>query len=436
MNLCSLSTILALALAAPAHASKRVVAPAAQAQHAAAAPVPAMPIGLSLPRSMPGFTDMAASLGVPGIRGTTLMSVKSATTLSAAPASPMQKASERMGALGGRLEGELAAAGQPDSPDPKGNGERIEKQLTGEEQARRTGDAEIFAGGQDAPSTSRLRPFVADSLDNPAALYARAFSAAREAAHARGFDRGSVVFRQVTGETPVRDGKHLDFEFYAGAEQAVPVRVYVGYQRSLLPGRDYDERVSLTDAKVAADGAVFARLNAPGFFIRGSQLSPDTALMYANKKVPGIFARAGFSLAYEQDEATGDTDLWYRFYDDAGNIARVNARTGAAEPVRVIKNIPDARPSGEATGGQLAWGAMAYAALAGLIASALSLTPFGAVLIVALGSGAVAFTLYGMSWGRRQGEMTVVNRLTMSLAKIAAAGTVLFVLGSIAVLIR
>ncbi len=167
-------------------------------------------------------------------------------------------------------------------------------------------------------------------LVNPAVDYAQARKKAVELAVARGASADSMRFVEATASMPVSDGRHWHYSFEIPGKNGGKALVYVDAQRFLSSGADL--RVSSYEGASAASGTLPAALE-PALFARGATVDPLAALDAVRREAPEFGAGVGVALDYRADGVSDAQDLWYRFFNDKGGIAFVNARTAR---VRVV----------------------------------------------------------------------------------------------------
>lgn len=174
-------------------------------------------------------------------------------------------------------------------------------------------------------------PFVPERFVNPGEVYSEAYHAASYAAKRRGLS-GRVFFAQVTGSLPLRGGEHAKFSFYPAGPQNQRSVIYVDFSRGpTTPRGRYDVKTAVHTGAPAPQARFFPELDAAAgypYVAKGFVLSPESALSQARREIPSFGASASFSAQLEKEDA--GTDVWYHLYDDDGNHAAVNARTGEA----------------------------------------------------------------------------------------------------------
>jgi len=159
---------------------------------------------------------------------------------------------------------------------------------------------------------------------NPATDYQEARNKAVALAAARGFGAAEVRFVQATASLPEQGGKHWHYQFEIPGKNGGKALVYVDSSRFL--GGAPELRTSVFEGARAKDGQLTPAL-VPHLFAKGAQIDPQTALDAVRRAAPEFGARASVALDYREEPLSGDGDLWYRFYDDKGGAASVNART-------------------------------------------------------------------------------------------------------------
>lgn len=168
-------------------------------------------------------------------------------------------------------------------------------------------------------------------LDNPASYYPKALETATKYAAQRGVPAEQVLFVQSTAVMPLFQGKQWNYEFALPRQDGNYDLVYVDTERNIT-AIGLDSRVSVYEkVKTLQDGAVAKNLSAYLFSQRGVQTGPEQALDALRREQPGFGGSVSVSLRLEQTE---DLDPWYRFYDNNGAEAAVNARTAE---IRVAK---------------------------------------------------------------------------------------------------
>ncbi|MDX6767926.1 MAG: hypothetical protein SF051_00215 [Elusimicrobiota bacterium] len=174
--------------------------------------------------------------------------------------------------------------------------------------------------------------FAPKVLNNPGPGYAWAHARAVAIAAERGVPADKVLFVQAAAVMPALETSRWNYEFALPRADGRYDLVYVDAEKFFDTPADY--RVSLYNGvSFLAEGAVAKSLEPYYFSTRGTLVNPEAALDAARKAAPGMGARVSVSLRLEQTE---DLDAWYRFYDDRGAVAAVNARTGAVR----VENAP------------------------------------------------------------------------------------------------
>ncbi len=163
------------------------------------------------------------------------------------------------------------------------------------------------------------------SLANPKEAYGAALKTATEIAAARGAAADQVRFVEATTSLPVQDGAEWKYTFAIPGKKGGSALVYVDLHSFL--GGPAQQRVSVYEGAQAPQGKRADPI-AAHLFALGAQIAPDTALGLVRAQNSRFGPRASVALDYREEAATGDKDLWYRFYDDKGGVASVNARTG------------------------------------------------------------------------------------------------------------
>jgi hypothetical protein len=183
---------------------------------------------------------------------------------------------------------------------------------------------------------------------NPADDYASARKRAVEIAAARGASESEVLFVDATASLPAWESEDWHYTFEIPGKKGGRALVYVDAHRFL--GGLSDLRATVYEGAQASTERRTTAL-APQHFALGSRLSPQAALDAVRAEAPAFGARASAILDYRKDEASGDEDLWYRFYDEKGGIASANARTaevrleaGAARTPSLSESISPASP--------------------------------------------------------------------------------------------
>jgi len=161
-------------------------------------------------------------------------------------------------------------------------------------------------------------------LSNPADDYSAARKQAIEIAVQRGAKADDVLFVEATAALPVADAEHWKYSFEIPGKNGARTLVYVDSRRFL--GGPADMRATLYEGAQAPTGR---RVNAlPAYlFAMGVKVEPQSALDAVRREAPTFGARASASLDFREEPVSGDRDLWYRFYDEKGGVASVNART-------------------------------------------------------------------------------------------------------------
>lgn len=223
------------------------------------------------------------------------------------------------------------------------------------------------------------RPAV---LDNPGDAYASALEKATKVAAQRGVPAEKVLFLQATAVMPLHQGKQWHYQFALPRENGKHDLVYVDFERNLTTV-GLDHRVSVYEnVGVLPEGAVARPLTSYLLAQRGTLHGPQQALDALRAAHPGFGTSVSVALRLEQTE---DLDPWYRFYDNNGAQAAVNARTAA---IRVAV-APKAQPAKKGLSGTAKF--LIAAALAAL-AYALVTGQLGAAAGFALAAGAIKKT--------------------------------------------
>ncbi|UPT75804.1 MAG: hypothetical protein M0D55_09095 [Elusimicrobiota bacterium] len=172
-------------------------------------------------------------------------------------------------------------------------------------------------------------------LTDPNDTFSQALKSATEAAAGFGAKAADVRFVEATASTPVHQGSQWKYTFSAPNEKGGTNLIYVDFDNFLGGAQDFRTRVY--EGAVAPVGAIAFAMT-PVVFKLGVKVGPENALDLLRKALPAFGGGASVSLGVEEDAATGDRDAWYRFYDDHGNVGKVNARTGEA---LVVKTAPE-----------------------------------------------------------------------------------------------
>lgn len=164
-------------------------------------------------------------------------------------------------------------------------------------------------------------------LAAPGESYPAAFKRAVELAAARGVPASDVRFVQATAVMPLHQSKHWSYAFALPRQGGGHDRVYVDFDRML--GGSLDIRSSVFEnAPRLIDGVVTKA--ADQFSRDGVSVSPEAALAKVQEAVPGFGSRVSVSLQFERE---GDLSPSYRFYDDNGGEASVNAVDGSLKVI-------------------------------------------------------------------------------------------------------
>ncbi len=158
---------------------------------------------------------------------------------------------------------------------------------------------------------------------NPAPGYALAHKRAVEIAEKRGVAADKVLFVQAVAVMPARETRRWNYEFALPRADGKYDLVYVDADKTFDSPTDYRSSI-YAGVGFLPDGVVAQSLQ-PYHMTRGAQVAPESALDVLRKAAPGFGSRVSVSLRLERTE---DLDAWYRFYDDHGAVAAVNARTG------------------------------------------------------------------------------------------------------------
>ena len=355
LALCRMTPALLLALALPARAAqfegKAAQVPVVPAVSAAGPSAPVLSGASSLP-AIPSLAAPALNAGatlpgaaaVPSLPAAALPGAGASVTPGAAKASLSAPAGGEgrgegpkagadagakksiegsLGETGKALAPELEAAARGDG-DPKSSGDRIERILEGGKPTRHAPEA-VAVGGARAFMPAALR----NRLPNPRDLYETARSLAVEEGRRLGSE--SVAFGEVTASMPAGEQRTLHFSFYAlvdGGRRAKPILVTMTADHLSSPSVPYSASLRSWNETMTLDRPLFPQLSQPYYFKRGSEADPELALGEARRALPALGAGVSFTLRLEEVPATGEVDLWYRFYDNAGSQVAVNSRTG------------------------------------------------------------------------------------------------------------
>lgn len=210
------------------------------------------------------------------------------------------------------------------------------------------------------------RPAV---LDAPGASYAKALETAAKLAASRGVPAEKVLFLQATAVMPLHQGKQWHYQFALPRENGKHDLVYVDFERNLTTV-GLDHRVSVYEnVSVLPEGAVARPLSGYLLARRGALHGPQQALDALRAAHPGFGTSVSVALRLEQTE---DLDPWYRFYDNNGAQAAVNARTAEIR-VAVAPQAPAPKQGLSGTAKFLiaaALAALAYALVTGQLGAA------------------------------------------------------------------
>jgi hypothetical protein len=210
------------------------------------------------------------------------------------------------------------------------------------------------------------RPAV---LDNPGDAYKKALETASKIAAERGVAAEQVLFVQATAVMPLHQGKQWHYQFALPRQNGRYDLVYVDFERNLT-AVGLDHRVSVYEnVSVLPDGAVAKALTPYLLAQRGLLNGPQQALDALRAQHPGFGTSVSVALRLEQTE---DLDPWYRFYDNNGAQAAVNART---QEIRVaVAPAPETKKQGLSGTAKFliaaALAALAYALVTGQLAAA------------------------------------------------------------------
>jgi hydroxymethylpyrimidine pyrophosphatase-like HAD family hydrolase len=210
------------------------------------------------------------------------------------------------------------------------------------------------------------RPAV---LDNPGDSYAKALETATKLAAERGVAADKVLFVQATAVMPLHQGKQWHYQFALPRQNGRHDLVYVDLERNLT-AVGLDQRVSVYEnVSVLPEGAVAKSLTPYLLAQRGALHGPQQALDALRAQQPGFGASVSVALRLEQTE---DLDPWYRFYDNNGAQAAVNART---KEIRVaVAPAPELKKAGLSGTAKFliaaALAAVAYALVTGQLGAA------------------------------------------------------------------
>lgn len=201
-------------------------------------------------------------------------------------------------------------------------------------------------------------------MPSPSAMYARAADEAVKLAVKRGYEASQVRFVAATASLPRRDGAEWKFSFQVSreADPKTADMVYVDFFSGFSSG--WDTKVSLFQGVDVPEGRVTLALS-PAVFNMGTRVSPEQALDAVNRELPTFGRAVSVSAELVAEPVSNDTDLWYKLYNNAGDKAAVNARTGE---VRVAPSpVPAAEANAELTTAQKIGVGLLIAALAGTL---------------------------------------------------------------------
>lgn len=224
-------------------------------------------------------------------------------------------------------------------------------------------------------------------MPNPSAMYARAADEAAKLAVKRGYEASQVRFVSATASLPRRDGAEWKFAFQVSreADPKAADMVYVDFFSGFSSG--WDTKVSLFQDVAVPEGRVTLSLS-PAVFNMGTRVAPEQALDAVNRELPGFGRAVSVSAELVAEPVSNDTDVWYKFFNNAGDKAAVNARTGE---VRVVAAAVPAAPAQNLTTAQkIGVGLL----IAGLVAAAVMYLNF-AMGMMGLGLLGMAGTLKG-----------------------------------------
>ncbi len=207
-------------------------------------------------------------------------------------------------------------------------------------------DAGFFLGGALMGMLGMISPSHR-LLSDPNDTFSQARKAAVEAAARFGARADDVLFVEATASTPVREGAQWHYTFSAPRENGGTNLIYVDFDNFFGGAQDFRTRVHET---ASAPAGMLAFAMTPALFKQGVTVRPESALDLVRKVLPGFGGGASVSLRMEDEAVSGDRDAWYRFYDDKGNVGKVNARTGEARVVETAAvKTKKAAPAGLTT---------------------------------------------------------------------------------------
>lgn len=226
------------------------------------------------------------------------------------------------------------------------------------------------AGGLGAGALGMLGMMTRPALlDNPGQAYGKALETAAKLAAERGVAADRVLFVQATAVMPLHQGKQWHYQFALPRQGGRYDLVYVDFERS-LSAVGLDHRVSVYEnVSALPEGAVAKALTPYLLSQRGALHGPQQALDALRAQQPGFGTSVSVALRLEQND---DLDPWYRFYDNNGAQAAVNART---REIRVaVAPAPELKKAGLSGAAKFliaaALAAVAYALVTGQLAAA------------------------------------------------------------------
>lgn len=306
-----------------------------------------------------------------------------------AEASFAERAAVGLGAKAEALAPSLKAAVEGESP--RRAGEAIEMELTGEKRAESASEpvaaAERKLIGLSAAQLAKspalepadARPTIVamtgqEILKNPGDLYELARAEAKEAARRKGWDPERVHFGYATANIPARGGASWGFVFFSvrrGENRGDTISVDFSRGYATAAGR-FDVRVSLWEDGSELPAPLQPRLD--DYVRKSFALGPEIALGYARLLAPRMLSSVRTLARWQEEPASGDVDMWYRFFDDLGHKVEVNARTGEARWIE--------KPAEPVSGSAAGWGAAGVlSGFAGLVLAILSLNRPGMGLL-------------------------------------------------------